>query len=584
MNRRILTAFVIAFAHFLICAQERVTLLETAIAIQKDGTVHTTETYTIYVTNQSIKHGIYREIPTRYKNDRGMLFDTRLTIDAVQCDGVASPYSVTHKTNGVRMQIGCPNKIVNPGIHRYAITYTEQRLIGFFDTHDELYRNITGADFILPIDQAIVRITLPEKVDAQKITAEAYIGFSGQKGSKSDYITSVASDGTIEVRTARSLKSKEIFTIAVTWPKGIVHEPTTVQKIFWFVRDNVVVMWLLLGVIVVAGYYISRYRRFKQDQHAGTIIPLFEPPAGLSPAQIAYMVNKKYTAQAFSSEIVDLAVRGYLTIEATKKGFFNSRSYVLHKVADAPDDNTLVKLLFASSNDIELSSSSKYFADLLKVRKQIENMTIPLGVANLNFHVDTLFVGILISIGCVAVSPFLMISGMGQEGFIALAILILFFMSVLFWYRMPLYTKEGRQVMDDIEGFKLFLTTTELERFKVIGTPPDKTPQLYERYLPYAMALGVEKEWSSQFTPVFERMAQQAHTYQPRWYQGAFDMRSPDLFAYQLNSLLTNSAATIVSPSSNTISSSGSFPGSSSGSGGRGSAGGGSGGGGMGGW
>ena len=147
-------------------------------------------------------------------------------------------------------------------------------------------------------------------------------------------------------------------------------------------------------------------------------------------------------------------------------------------------------------------------------------------------------------------------------------------MIALFYWLLRGYTPEGLEIKKQIEGFKLFLKTTEEERLKIIGTPPTKTPELYETYLPYAIALGVEQQWSRQFAPLFERMAEQGNSYMAVWITGGrFDTFNTNTFASGISSSISSSIASSSSP-----------PGSSSGSGGRGSSGGGGGGGGGGGW
>jgi uncharacterized membrane protein len=147
--------------------------------------------------------------------------------------------------------------------------------------------------------------------------------------------------------------------------------------------------------------------------------------------------------------------------------------------------------------------------------------------------------------------------------------------NILFGTLLRGYTKKGLAIKKEIEGFKMFLATTEQERLKIIGTPPTKTPELYEKYLPYAITLGVEQQWSQQFAPLFEEMREAGHPYVFVWFSGR------DLDAFTAASFASNLSNSI---SSSIISAAPTPPGSSSGSGGRGSSGGGGGGGGGGGW
>jgi uncharacterized membrane protein len=126
--------------------------------------------------------------------------------------------------------------------------------------------------------------------------------------------------------------------------------------------------------------------------------------------------------------------------------------------------------------------------------------------------------------------------------------------------------------MDEIGGFKLYLAVAEKERLNILN-PPEKTPELFEKYLPYALALDVENEWSEQFAEVLAAASQDGG-YRPTWYTGNTWRRwNMEGFASSLGTSLPGA-----------ISSSSTAPGSSSGSGGGGSSGGGGGGGGGGGW
>jgi hypothetical protein len=153
-------------------------------------------------------------------------------------------------------------------------------------------------------------------------------------------------------------------------------------------------------------------------------------------------------------------------------------------------------------------------------------------------------------------------------------LLVLVGLNVLFYHLLRQPTLAGRKVMDEIEGFKMYLTTAE--GAELAQAAPAKTPQLYERLLPYAIALGVENEWAEQFSDVLQRSAQDdgSSSYRPSWFTGrSFDGVGPTRFASALSSSLSTSVA-----------SSSTAPGKSSGRGGGGSSGGGGGGGGGGGW
>jgi uncharacterized membrane protein len=156
---------------------------------------------------------------------------------------------------------------------------------------------------------------------------------------------------------------------------------------------------------------------------------------------------------------------------------------------------------------------------------------------------------------------------------IPVALLSAIGINVLFHYLLKAPTRAGRMLLDQLEGFRQFLDVAEREEMN-FRTPPEKTPELFERFLPYALALGVEQRWMERFAGLFGQLAARGEDYQPNWYHGNH---------WQVNNLggFANSIGHSLGAA---VSSSSAAPGSSSGSGGGGSSGGGGGGGGGGGW
>ncbi len=144
--------------------------------------------------------------------------------------------------------------------------------------------------------------------------------------------------------------------------------------------------------------------------------------------------------------------------------------------------------------------------------------------------------------------------------------------NMTFFFLMRNYTKEGRRVADQVAGFRMYLRTAERDRIRILAKldPPEDTPERFERMLPYALALGVEREWAARFADVLEQAS-----YAPEWYTGS-TFAYGSAFADHLSSFGTSFGSTLTEATSP--------PGSSSGSDGGGSSGGGGGGGGGGGW
>ena len=143
----------------------------------------------------------------------------------------------------------------------------------------------------------------------------------------------------------------------------------------------------------------------------------------------------------------------------------------------------------------------------------------------------------------------------------------------LFYHWLKAPTRAGRKVLDKIEGFKMFLSATEKDRLNLMN-PPERTPELFEKYLPYALALDIEQAWTEKFADILSQAGEAGRAYSPAWYSGS------KWSAFGASDFTSSLASSF----SDAISSSSTAPGSSSGSGGGGSSGGGGGGGGGGGW
>ncbi|GJL81016.1 MAG: hypothetical protein DHS20C01_06500 [marine bacterium B5-7] len=165
---------------------------------------------------------------------------------------------------------------------------------------------------------------------------------------------------------------------------------------------------------------------------------------------------------------------------------------------------------------------------------------------------------------------FLLISGSPA---VAILLTVAFAVNLMFYQLLKAPTRAGRNLLDEAEGFRLFLDVAEKDEMN-FRNPPEKTPELFERYLPYALAMDVENQWAERFAGLFQRMEMEDRPYRPGWYHGSrFSPSNMGNFSSALGGSLGSA-----------IASSSTAPGSSSGGGGGGSSGGGGGGGGGGGW
>ncbi len=585
------------------------------ITVQADGRVSVTEAITVRATGATIKRGIVRDFPTTYKDRAGSTVKVGFRVTEVRRDGREEPYKVKDAANGKKIYIGSPEVLLRPGIYTYSISYETDRQIGFFKDFDELYWNVTGTGWTFPIEQAEAVVTLPP--GAQVVQQSAYTGPYGARGK--DYRTWEQGRGRIVFRTTRGLAPQEGLTIAVAWPKGLVPEPGWQTRIGYFLEDNAGAVWALLGISLLLAYYLIVWVRVGRDPARGVIVPLYEPPQNLEPAAVRVLMRLGYDDKALTATLINLAVKGFLVIEDTagepvlvKTGnpqvwLTDTEARVAARLFGSRQSLTLKNENHAAVNQAKEELQKRLRAALEKVYFFTNSGYLAgggvIGLASLGALVwglgdtDRMLLGGFLMIwlagwsaGCLAIwrstgcgwrlllfgffeIVALMVLAVVVSGFVALAFLVIIGLNLVFFHLIKAPTKAGRRLMDQVEGFKMYLARAEQDRLDRLH-PPEMTPERYEKYLPYALALDVENEWSEQFAGVLARAGQTPQEYTPGWYHGRhWDSSRPSRLARDLGSGLTGA-----------IASSSMAPGSSSGSGGGGFSGGGGGGGGGSGW
>lgn len=547
-------------------SDERILSYHSEIAVATDGKMTVAETISVRVEGVNIRRGIFRDFPTRYKDALGNRYMVEFDVLDVTRDGSPEKWRTKSVSNGVRVYVGDADILLRNDDYSYTIRYRTDRQIGYFDDHDELFWNVTGNGWDFEIDAVSATVSLPGNVLADEITMAGYTGIFGAKGT--DYVADVR-DGAATIRATRALSDREGLSLVLSWPKGVVAEPGVLQRFAYVLQDNRSVLLALATLLAVAAYLFTMWSRYGRDPEPGVIFPRYEPPKGYSPASARYISKMGYDNEALSAAVINLAVKGYLSI--TKK----DDTYTLRK---KPSDGSKEKL--AKGEAVLLAG---FFADGTEIELDQENhATLSLAISNhseaLQQDYQNIYfkknLGLLLpsALGAIVMLGATVILGAVAPIAIGLFFLILL-LHVLFGYLLQAPTTKGRLLMDELEGFRMYLEVAEKED---LGHryPPEKTPALFERFLPFAVALGVEQAWAEQFATVFSTLeAKQGISYQPLWYSGTFSYMNLAGFADNVGGGFSSAISSAATP-----------PGSSSGGGGGGFSGGGGGGGGGGGW
>ncbi len=549
---------------------------ETDIQVHEDATSTVQETITANFGDES-RHGIYRDIPVLYTDRAGQRFRLRLAIrEVTDGSGRRWPYRLESPGRYLRLRIGDPEQTVT-GTHTYHIVYNVQRgAVRFFPDHDECYWNLTGNEWAIPMQRVHGNVVLPEA--ARELRAVAYIGAYGST-ERVDQLRLLPHQVIVDVN--RPLGSYEGLTVAVAWAKDVVHPPSPWRVAVWWLQDN----WIYgLPILVLVGMWALWFHRGRDPWLSRSMVVQYEPPDGLTPAELGALIDQQVDLRDVTSTVIDLAVRGYLRIELKQHQFLGNirtSEYRLVSLRPWQDDSRLKlheRLMLAALFTEPLTSRD--LSDLEEVfyqRLPGIRQAIAKALADAHYfdgkpddvRARYVFLAALVTFG-----PLVLIGWL--EGRLQLptapvvtASLLSGVIVLCFSRIMPRRTMKGAQTTERLLGFVEFLQRTDADRAKRMNDP-----HLFERCLPYALAFGVAGQWARAFEGLY--------TQPPSWYGGSTDAFSVRGFSRDVERATTSMGRSFTTAPRSQGGSSGSWGGS--GFGGGGSSGGGGGGGGGGSW
>ena len=283
------------------------------ILVREDGVLDVTETIKVNADGTDIQHGIYRDFPQYVTTPDGTRYKVSFEILSVTRNGEDEPWEATDTDLGTKIRIGDQFQLVSTGNHTYQIRYLTDRQIIFGDASDRLRWNVTGDEWSFPILSASAHVILSS--GAQPFEPIAFIGSRGSK--LADAVATVSGRGAT-FETTHALDPFEGLTIMVQLPKGAVAPPTTAQLSDWWWRDNLGWVVLIYGFAAVFAYMMFTWLWFGRDPKAGTIVPRWDLPMGISPALMSYIFDGTLRDEgktALTATVLDLAVKGYVVLD-----------------------------------------------------------------------------------------------------------------------------------------------------------------------------------------------------------------------------------------------------------------------------
>lgn len=575
-------------------ASDQVLSYNSDITVNPNSTLLVTETIKIFVVGGKSHQQFHRDILTTYHDRFSNPYDIHLEVLSLQRDSQPVGIHLRKITDGLRVDLGPRHEAATPGEHTYDLTYSVDRELGFYSEYDELYWNVTGDGWNLPIQQATATVHLPRGIVQQAILLDAYTGRAGSAAT--NYVASADALGTATFRTTGPLAPGESMTIVTRWPRGFVHPPTEEQQHQYFLEDYQADLIGLVGFIVILIYYGVAWFLAGRQSARGEIEPQPDPPRGFSPSAIRYLWRQAFDQKTMVVTLIDLAIKKQLAILEDGSG-----GYILGRLKPRPpgpgeaspptitaDERLVVQKLFAKEETVPLvpanhalvggAMESLHFslrtlvetvdfratgrwlvpgwllslAIVIRCAYAIQGSEKPLvlwlalglfpwSLASLAaaelamtswgytlsdpLHAPTARQRTMVTSAICL--PLLLGVAAGLGGLVWAAstgVAVLFAMVIALSYLFHLLTKSpgraGSALVNQIDAVRTFLAAGEQ-----VARDPRKalkiTPAIFERLLPYAMALNVEKVWCEKFVAASAKSAKGGmQDYSPNWYSG----------------------------------------------------------------
>jgi uncharacterized membrane protein len=511
------------------------------IYVHSDGTMDVTETMETQFIGSW--HGIYRTIPVEYSDPHGLNY-TLVIEDVSATDDTGQKLKLEQNREGryVKFKIYVP--AAEDATRTITLHYRVLDAIRFFADHDELYWNVTGDEWQNAIELATGRIELPEGV-----TGLHAIAYTGVFGSHAQDAQVEVGSNYVQIRSTRRLGYRQGLTAVVGFDKGFVQPPSAGEQFMRFLRSNLPLFIPVIAFFVMLWLWRTRGR----DPERKAIAVQYEPPDKLTPGECGTLVDNEAAMRDITATLVDLAVKGYMTIEQKDEshllGLTHSKEYIFHlKKAPAEwasarsHEQEMLSALFddGATTDVRLSDLQNHFyTHLPAIRDRIFNALMSDGYYL--HRPDTvkqgyMGVGILIGFLMTAGTRFLSaITGIASGTWVIAGLATGAVIAIFGWF-MPARTITGARALEKVLGFEEFLGRVEKDQIERL----QKTPELFEKFLPYAMALQVEKKWVQAFSGIAVQP--------PQWYQGSYGSSfTPYFLVNDLNMMSVHAGSVMAS-------------------------------------
>jgi hypothetical protein len=519
----------------------------TELEVAEDGSLRVHEAIT-YRFNGSW-NGVFRDIPVVTRDPQGLNRRIYLSDVSIRDDG-GDEYEWERSRRGsdLRFKVWVPGAadVVRTVHFRYtvdnALLFFDGEGDGFAEGYDELYWNATGDESEIPILAASALVRLP--AGASGARAQAY---TGRYGSTASDVTITENELEFYFESTRRFGPREGLTVDVAWNPGVVRRPTMLDRATRAVTAN----WLLvLPLISLVGMW-RLWRSKGRDPERRAISPQYEPPKDLTPADVGTLVDNRVDVRDITATLVDLAIRGYLRIEEQEGSYLEELvgkgDYAFRLLKDQEEwadleehEQELLESVFGSKRKVDLDDlEHSFYIHIPDIKNSIYQRLVALRCYDRRpdkVVAKWMIVGgLVLPLGITTMILVSLVQGTAIG--VALVAAVLTAVPIfVFGSLMPARTVHGARQLEHVLGFQEFMNRVDADRFKRMID----SPEMFERYLPHAMALGVERQWAKAFDDIYKEP--------PEWYRGQdHGSFQPSRFTTSLGEMSTRTGSVMTS-------------------------------------
>jgi len=514
---------------------EKINSYSVDVTLADSGSISVLENIS-YDFGNNEKHGIFRYIPFIYSGRVGSPRQTISNISVTDINGKALPYTVSDESSNKVIKIGDANMLLS-GVQTYNIGYIMNNTISSNPNGDRFLWNAIGTGWTVPMENVLVSLHVDtDQLNALQ-TTDCYVG-AADSTTKCEW----DNEGGITRVALSSLKPNAGITLNLLFAKGTFPAPSSLEMFLWSSHWYYWLPWVAL-----IGFFLFWFEKGRDPKGRGTIVPMYDAPKEITPFEASIIMDETISHKSLPAAIIALAIKGYIKIHRkdVKVLFTCKPTYELELLKPIPQtaprmEQKISDLFFIGRDRVDLNDLGDSFPQLnasvhqFAYKEVTEKGYFPVNpvISKVIFFAVSVMMLVLGTLTAI----YFLTNFAGFVCFLAPG-----FIAFLFAFIMPVRTKEGAILREDLLGLKMYIKAAEIDRIKFHNAPA-KSPEKFEELLPYAIIFGLEKEWAAEFKDIYKNP--------PSWYDGNMATFSVIALTDHLSSFSDSAISAVVSASS----------------------------------